>query len=289
MMSAGLRDTIALARVRSSPASAFRVNRSRLIETDDPFALGEALRLIEPGKTASPPASFLPAGGKRDVLRLALRELHRAAPAADRHHRATRRSAVRRGRDRRCGLHAVPRLASRPARPARSSDDPDRPMLRFAEDACVQCGLCKATCPEKVISLVPQLDFRAATATRVLKQEEPFPCIRCGKPFGVKSTIERVIAKLEGKHWMYQSRRHASRPDQDVRRLPRRRASLRRTSIPMRRRRGRGCAPPTTTCASARTSRRRDSVGRARSRNLTRASRSSARPMRCSGILVPGV
>jgi ferredoxin len=84
-------------------------------------------------------------------------------------------------------------------------DDPERPMLRFAEDACVQCGLCKATCPEKVITLHPQLDFRAATATaRVLKQEEPFHCIRCGKPFGVKSTIERVIAKLEGKHWMFQ-------------------------------------------------------------------------------------
>jgi ferredoxin len=77
--------------------------------------------------------------------------------------------------------------------------------LRFSEDACVQCGLCQATCPEKVITLVPQLDFRAATASsRVLKQEEPFVCIRCGKPFGVKSTIERITAKLEGKHWMFQ-------------------------------------------------------------------------------------
>ena len=45
------------------------------------------------------------------------------------------------------------------------SDNPERPMLRFAEDACVQCGLCKATCPEKVITLRPQLDFRAATAS----------------------------------------------------------------------------------------------------------------------------
>jgi Fe-S-cluster-containing hydrogenase component 2 len=84
------------------------------------------------------------------------------------------------------------------------SDDPERPMLRFAEDACVQCGLCKATCPEKVISLKPQIDFRAATAmSRVLKQEEPAECIRCGKAFGVKSSVERVVAKLEGKHWMY--------------------------------------------------------------------------------------
>ena len=78
-------------------------------------------------------------------------------------------------------------------------------MLRFVEDACVQCGLCKATCPERVIALKPQLDFRAAPSlARVLKQEEPFHCIRCGKPFGTKSSIERIAAKLTGKHWMYQ-------------------------------------------------------------------------------------
>jgi hypothetical protein len=39
--------------------------------------------------------------------------------------------------------------------------------------------------------------------SRIIKQEEPAECIRCGKPFGVKSSVERVIAKLEGKHWMY--------------------------------------------------------------------------------------
>jgi ferredoxin len=84
------------------------------------------------------------------------------------------------------------------------ADDPEKPTLRFAEDACVQCGLCAATCPEKVITLKPQIDFRAATAmSRVIKQEEPFPCVRCGKPFGVKSTVERVVAKLRGKHWMF--------------------------------------------------------------------------------------
>ena len=118
------------------------------------------------------------------MLRLALRELHRAAPAP-------------------VDVVALPAgapfgaveinvegctlcLACVSACPTGALvDDPERPMLRFAEDACVQCGLCKATCPEKVITLKPQLDFRAATATaRVLKEEEPFPCIRCGKPFG---------------------------------------------------------------------------------------------------------
>ncbi len=150
------------------------------------------------------PRASLPVGGKRDVMRLALRELQRAAPAP-------------------VDVIALPAgapfgtvelnvegctlcLACVSACPTGALlDDPERPMLRFAEDACVQCGLCQATCPEKVITLTPQLDFRAATASaRVLKQEEPFRCIRCDKPFGVKSTIERVIAKLEGKHWMYQ-------------------------------------------------------------------------------------
>ena len=39
--------------------------------------------------------------------------------------------------------------------------------------------------------------------SRIIKQEEPAECIRCGKPFGVKSSVERVVAKLEGKHWMF--------------------------------------------------------------------------------------
>jgi ferredoxin len=68
----------------------------------------------------------------------------------------------------------------------------------------VQCGLCQATCPEKVITLKPRLDFRAGlTGARVLKEEQPFCCVRCGKPFGVKSTIERVVAKLADKNWMF--------------------------------------------------------------------------------------
>ena len=39
--------------------------------------------------------------------------------------------------------------------------------------------------------------------SRIIKQEEPFHCIRCDKPFGVKSSVERVVAKLEGQHWMF--------------------------------------------------------------------------------------
>jgi len=76
-------------------------------------------------------------------------------------------------------------------------------MLRFTESACVQCGICEATCPERAIALTPQIDFEAwAAPKRVLKDEEPFCCVSCGKPYGTGSSIRRVMEKLTG-HWMY--------------------------------------------------------------------------------------
>jgi ferredoxin len=182
----------------------FGAGRAATIETDDPDALGTVLRALDLGEPSAHPAQFAPAGGKRDVMRLALRELHRAAPAPV--------DIVPLPQGAPFGAVEINAegctlcLACVSACPTGALiDNPERPMLRFAEDACVQCGLCAATCPEKVITLRPQLDFRAATATaRLLKEEEPFHCIRCGKPFGVKSTIERVTAKLAGKHWMFQ-------------------------------------------------------------------------------------
>jgi ferredoxin len=181
----------------------FGLDRIATIETDDPDILSETLRAIPPMPPAPRQATFRPLGGKRSVLRFALSELHRAAPEP-------------------VGIIALPKgapfgtieidtggctlcLSCVSACPTGAlRDDPERPMLRFVEDVCVQCGLCQATCPEHVIRLKPQIDFDAARApARILKEEEPFCCVRCSKPFGVKSTIERVVAKLEGKHWMY--------------------------------------------------------------------------------------
>ncbi len=86
------------------------------------------------------------------------------------------------------------------------SDNPERPQLAFTEAACVQCGICVATCPEKVITLEPRYNFsNAAMTPAVMKSEEPFHCVSCGKPFGTKATIERVLARLEGKHSMFKS------------------------------------------------------------------------------------
>lgn len=83
-------------------------------------------------------------------------------------------------------------------------ENPDKPQVNFQEAACLQCGICASTCPESAITLKPQLNLsNEALAHRVLHQEEPFECIECGKPFGVKSTINRIVEKLEGQHWMY--------------------------------------------------------------------------------------
>ena len=48
-------------------------------------------------------------------------------------------------------------------------DNPDKPELSFHEEACLQCGICADTCPEKAITLVPQLNLAdSALSGRVL-------------------------------------------------------------------------------------------------------------------------
>jgi ferredoxin len=198
----GLSQTIAMADAIVSGLG-FSGGRVGTIETDDPDVLGEALRTIEPAPAVERPATFKTVGKRRDLLRLALQELHRIAPAqADviPLPQGAPLGAVTVNTDG-CTL-CLSCVSACPTGALR--DDPERPVLKFVQDACVQCGLCQSTCPEKVITLTPQIDFRAATApARIIKEEEPALCIRCNKPFGVKSTIEKIAAKLEGRHWMY--------------------------------------------------------------------------------------
>ena len=83
-------------------------------------------------------------------------------------------------------------------------ENPDLPQLRFQEDACLQCGLCSNICPENAISYEKRLNLsNAALEQTILKEEEPFACIECGSLFGVKSSVERIIDKLAGKHSMF--------------------------------------------------------------------------------------
>ena len=174
-----------------------------LIEADDPDILESALDRIVPGANVRKPATFLPLGDKRSLLRSTMLGLHRAAPTpVDRV--ALPAAAPFGGLDvnvEGCTLC----LSCVSACPTGAlSDSEDHPALYFSESACVQCGLCAATCPEKVITLTPRVDFAAWSAPRLaVKQEEPYDCIRCGTPFGTRSTVERIVAKLEGKHWMF--------------------------------------------------------------------------------------
>jgi ferredoxin len=198
----GLSQTLAMADAIVSGLG-FSGKRIATIETDDPDVLGQVLRAIEPAPAVQCPATFKTVGRRRELLRFALHELHRVAPApADvitlPEGAPLGAISVNVGGCTLClsCVSACPTGALR--------DDPERPVLKFVEDACVQCGLCQSTCPEKVITLKPQIDFRAARApAQIIKEEEPALCIRCNRPFGVKSTIEKIAAKLEGRHWMY--------------------------------------------------------------------------------------
>ena len=184
-------------------ALGFGEGRCASIETDDPDALGAALAGLGADAPAREAARFQPMGEGRQLLKVAIRELAAVAPTPVERVEMPARAPFG-GLDinaEGCTLC----LSCVSACPTGAlSDNPERPMLRFAEDLCVQCGLCANTCPEKVISLAPRIDFAAWEAPpRVVKEEEPFHCISCGKPFGVKSTIEKIAAKLENRHWMF--------------------------------------------------------------------------------------
>jgi len=177
--------------------------RIRLITEADPDAV-EAI-LHDPRKVkALKPLSFDAVGGKRDIARNAITRLNEA-------------------QSRSLELLALPEaapygsisinaegctlcLACVGSCPVNAlADNPDQPQIRFTEAACVQCGLCRTTCPENVITLEPRFNFSPDAMTpQILNEEEPFECISCGKPFGTKSSVERVISELQGKHWMFQ-------------------------------------------------------------------------------------
>jgi ferredoxin len=177
---------------------------SRVIVDDshDIERLGALLSSPPPRPVAA--AKYAVMGDKRSTLRLALNHLHAMAPQQP---------------------DIIPLPAGAPfgtlvlnqqactlclacvgvCPTAALGDHPDRPHLSFIEGNCVQCGLCRVTCPEHAIALQPQLRFGAAAMEkRVLKEEEPFRCERCGKAFGARTTIERMIERL-AEHAMFAS------------------------------------------------------------------------------------
>lgn len=173
-----------------------------LIETDDPDALETALAGISVIPLNTARSGFLPSSDKRGLLVTAFAEMNRAA--------TTPAQTLPLAQGAPFGSIFVDPEACTLCQACTGVcltgallDNPETPMLRFTESACVQCGLCAATCPETAITLTPQIDFDAwDTPRRILHEEAPFCCTTCGTAFATRSGIERVQSKL-GDHWMF--------------------------------------------------------------------------------------
>ncbi|MGR3649601.1 MAG: 4Fe-4S binding protein [Shimia sp.] len=170
----------------------------RLLEPSEPTQLCDALYGATPKAPQIEP--ILPLGTRRQVTRLAVKTLQPDLAAPLPLPENAPYGAVLVDKDA-CTLC----LSCASLCPAGAlGDNPDMPQLRFQEDACLQCGLCTHVCPENAITLQPQLNTaNDALSQKVVHEEAPCECVECGKPFGVKSTVERIIEKLEGKHAMF--------------------------------------------------------------------------------------
>lgn len=76
----------------------------------------------------------------------------------------------------------------------------DLPQLKFVEDNCIQCAMCARVCPENAIAPSPRylFDGLERRKVRLLKEEPPFLCVHCGKPFATHSVIRKITQRLTG-------------------------------------------------------------------------------------------
>ncbi len=91
-------------------------------------------------------------------------------------------------------------------------DGNELPQVSLVEANCLQCGVCVNTCPEDAMTISPRLllDSELRKKARVLHQDEPFCCTKCGKPFATTSGIANIMVKLAG-HSMFADERSRSR------------------------------------------------------------------------------
>lgn len=181
------------------PGAAADAERIRLIETDDPDGLTDALYSSAPSSLKIEPIS--PVGDKRAATRLSVGALAAtkepfALPAGAPYGRVVMDTEA-------CTL-CLACVSQCPV--GALQDNPEKPQVGFREDACLQCGICVNTCPENALKLEPRFNpDEAARRVAVLHEEEPFCCVECGKPYGSGSTVKRILDKLGGKHWMFEN------------------------------------------------------------------------------------
>ncbi len=79
--------------------------------------------------------------------------------------------------------------------------DGDQYTLNHTPALCVQCGICIAICPENCLAAENGL-FLEDTFFKesVMAQAEPARCKECGKIFGTRKSLEKVIAILAAKN-----------------------------------------------------------------------------------------
>ena len=178
----------------------FRVLHAK--DARDLAALDSDLQAV-PAQTVARSASFAVQSDKRATLELALDHLTEHAPVHP--------AAIALPVGAPLGTLAINKdactlcLSCVNACPASAlQDNTESPQLKLVEKNCVQCGLCATTCPEKAITLVPQLNLSPLRKEAVVLNEmKPYACVRCSKPFGTLKAIEAMVGKLAG-HSMFQ-------------------------------------------------------------------------------------
>jgi len=159
---------------------------------------GQVSKMMAPGLPADfEPAGFAALGDKRQRLFQAIDHLHAQAPRqpevlafdAEAPFGSLQISGERCTLCQACTA-ACPSAALQAAG--------DRPGIRFIEVNCLQCGICTAICPEDAIRIDPRLLFDPAARrqARVLHEEAPLACIRCGKPFATRRIIDTLLTRL---------------------------------------------------------------------------------------------
>lgn len=80
------------------------------------------------------------------------------------------------------------------------STDGSSYSLSHTPALCVQCGLCVSICPEDALSLQAGLSLHDEFFNEhILAKAEPAQCKGCGKVFGTKKSLEKVMSILTAK------------------------------------------------------------------------------------------